>query len=408
MFKISYSPNLKGEVIISWSKNAALPIISANYLIDKKIQLTNKPLISDVENIEKLAEYALANSTSYFDLTSELATKFRASILLIPVGLKKFWEVRFVGSGGCKIGKRPLDTFDDALIKAGVQITNWEYKTFKVVDKPKRNIMLQEFSVTATEALITYLAFLDDIDYEITVYQVATEPHVKNLIAFLNAAWADITMGLDHTITVHPKKVEIKQDTFEIISDYIEAGTYFAIGAWADNSELIINNMNVDDLSAMYNIASKIGINFKILDKHTIKVDSYNKANYKAVKLEVRIFPGFPSDLQSIFWALATQFDWITKIFETLYEGRFWYLNELENLWWKIEILNPHEALVIGKSKLQWWYVSSTDLRWGWAMVLAWIMAEGTTNIMHEEIIARWYADIVNKLRKIGVKIEIE
>lgn len=408
MFKISYSPNLKGEVIISWSKNAALPIISANYLIDKKIQLTNKPLISDVENIEKLAEYALANSTSYFDLTSELATKFRASILLIPVGLKKFWEVRFVGSGGCKIGKRPLDTFDDALIKAWVQITNWEYKTFKVVDKPKRNIMLQEFSVTATEALITYLAFLDDIDYEITVYQVATEPHVKNLIAFLNAAWADITMGLDHTITVHPKKVEIKQDTFEIISDYIEAGTYFAIGAWADNSELIINNMNVDDLSAMYNIASKIGINFKILDKHTIKVDSYNKANYKAVKLEVRIFPGFPSDLQSIFWALATQFDWITKIFETLYEGRFWYLNELENLWWKIEILNPHEALVIGKSKLQWWYVSSTDLRWGWAMVLAWIMAEGTTNIMHEEIIARWYADIVNKLRKIGVKIEIE
>ncbi len=408
MFKISYSPNLKGEVIISWSKNAALPIISANYLIDKKIQLTNKPLISDVENIEKLAEYALENSTSYFDLTSELATKFRASILLIPVGLKKFWEVRFVWSGWCKIGKRPLDTFDDALNKAWVQITNWEYKTFKVVDKPKRNIMLQEFSVTATEALITYLAFLDDIDYEITVYQVATEPHVKNLIAFLNAAWADITMGLDHTITVHPKKVEIKQDTFEIISDYIEAGTYFAIGAWADNSELIINNMNVDDLSAMYNIASKIGINFKILDKHTIKVDSYNKANYKAVKLEVRIFPGFPSDLQSIFWALATQFDWITKIFETLYEGRFWYLNELENLWWKIEILNPHEALVIGKSKLQWWYVSSTDLRWGWAMVLAWIMAEGTTNIMHEEIIARWYADIVNKLRKIGVKIEIE
>ena len=408
MFKISYSPNLKGEVIISWSKNAALPIISANYLIDKKIQLTNKPLISDVENIEKLAEYALANSKSYFDLTSELATKFRASILLIPVGLKKFWEVRFVGSGGCKIGKRPLDTFDDALNKAWVQITNWEYKTFKVVDKPKRNIMLQEFSVTATEALITYLAFLDEIDYEITVYQVATEPHVKNLIAFLNAAWADITMGLDHTITVHPKKVEIKQDTFEIISDYIEAGTYFAIGAWADNSELIINNMNVDDLSAMYNIASKIGINFKILDKHTIKVDSYNKANYKAVKLEVRIFPWFPSDLQSIFWALATQFDWITKIFETLYEGRFWYLNELENLWWKIEILNPHEALVIGKSKLQWWYVSSTDLRWGGAMVLAWIMAEGTTNIMHEEIIARWYADIVNKLRKIGVKIEIE
>ena len=176
--------------------------------------------------------------------------------------------------------------------------------------------MLQEFSVTATEALITYLAFLDDVDYDITVYQVATEPHVKNLIDFLNAAGAKITMGLDHTITISPSKINIQKTSFEIISDYIEAGTYFAIGAGADNSELIIKNVNVDDLSAMYNIADKIGINFKIIDKHTITVNSYNKSNYKATKFEVRIFPGFPSDLQSIFGALATQF-------KTLYEGRF-------------------------------------------------------------------------------------
>ena len=406
MFKISYSPNLKGEVTISWSKNAALPIISANYLIDKKIQLKNKPDISDVNNIEKLAETALATSKWFFDLTSELATKFRASILLIPVGLKKFWEVRFVWSWGCKIGKRPLDTFDDALTKAWVEITHWEFKTFKVVGKPKRNIMLQEFSVTATEALITYLAFLEDVDYDITVYQVATEPHVKNLIDFLNAAWGDVQMWIDHTITIHPKNIDIKQDTFNIISDYIEAWTYFAIWAGADNSELIIKDVNVDDLSAMYNTASKIWINFKILDKHTLSVNSFNKEKYKSTKLEVRIFPWFPSDLQSIFGALATQFDGVTKIFETLYEGRFWYLNELENLWWKIEILNPHEALVIWKTKLHGWYVSSTDLRGWWAMVLAWIMAENDTYIMNEEIIARGYADIENKLKSIWVKIE--
>ena len=405
MFKISYSPDLRGEVLISGSKNAALPIIAANYLIDQQIQLENKPDISDVRSIEKLAEDALSKSTNFFDLTSELATKFRASILLIPVGLKKFWEVRFVGSGGCKIGKRPLDTFEDALHKAGVEITHGQFKTFKVVGKPKKNIMLQEFSVTATEALITYLAFLDDVDYEITVYQVATEPHVKNLIDFLNAAGADIRMRIDHTITINPKKITIKEPSFKIISDYIEAGTYFAIGAWADNSELIIRNVNVDDLSAMYNIASKIGINFKILDKQTLVVNSYNKANYKAVKLEIRIFPWFPSDLQSIFGALASQFDGVTKIFETLYEGRFGYLNELENLGWKIEILNPHQALVIWKTELHGGYVSSTDLRWWGAMVLAGIMAKGETMIMNEDIIARGYADILNKLSSIGVKI---
>ena len=405
MFKISYSPDLRGEVLISGSKNAALPIIAANYLLDQQIQLENKPDISDVRSIEKLAEDALSKSTNFFDLTSELATKFRASILLIPVGLKKFWEVRFVGSGGCKIGKRPLDTFEDALHKAGVEITHGQFKTFKVVGKPKKNIMLQEFSVTATEALITYLAFLDNVDYEITVYQVATEPHVKNLIDFLNAAGADIHMGIDHTITINPKKITIKEPSFKIISDYIEAGTYFAIGAWADNSELIIRNVNVDDLSAMYNIASKIGINFKILDKQTLVVNSYNKANYKAVKLEIRIFPWFPSDLQSIFGALASQFDGVTKIFETLYEGRFGYLNELENLGWKIEILNPHQALVIWKTELHGGYVSSTDLRWWGAMVLAGIMAKGETMIMNEDIIARGYADILNKLSTIGVKI---
>ena len=405
MFKISYSPDLRGEVLISGSKNAALPIIAANYLIDQQIQLENKPDISDVRSIEKLAEDALSKSTNFFDLTSELATKFRASILLIPVGLKKFWEVRFVGSGGCKIGKRPLDTFEDALHKAGVEITHGQFKTFKVVGKPKKNIMLQEFSVTATEALITYLAFLDNVDYEITVYQVATEPHVKNLIDFLNAAGADIRMGIDHTITINPKKIAIKEPSFKIISDYIEAGTYFAIGAWADNSELIIRNVNVDDLSAMYNIASKIGINFKIVDKQTLVVNSYNKANYKAVKLEIRIFPWFPSDLQSIFGALASQFDGVTKIFETLYEGRFGYLNELENLGWKIEILNPHQALVIWKTELHGGYVSSTDLRWWGAMVLAGIMAKGETMIMNEDIIARGYADILNKLSTIGVKI---
>ena len=109
---------------------------------------------------------------------------------------------------------------------------------------------------------------------------------LKNLIDFLNYAGAKITMGLDHTITISPSSMKVQNSEFEIISDYIEAGTYFAIGAGADNSELVIKNVNVDDLSAMYNVADKIGINFKILDKHTIKVNSYNKANYKATKLK--------------------------------------------------------------------------------------------------------------------------
>jgi UDP-N-acetylglucosamine 1-carboxyvinyltransferase len=407
MFKISYSPNLKWEVTISGSKNAALPIVAANFCIDNKVKLNNKPNIKDISSMEHLAQTSIAKSETFFDLTDDLAKKFRASILLIPFGLIKYGKVRFVGSGGCNIGKRPLDSFDDGLRQAGVKLTQDEFKTYEVVAKPKRNIMMQEFSVTAIEALLIYLAFAKDVDYEINIYQVAIEPHVRNLIDFLNNAGADIHLNVDHSIVVRPGTRKIQEKEFEIISDYIEAWTYFAIWAGADNSELIIKWCHVDELSAMYSIATRIGIDFKILDKHTIRVSSANKKHYKAVRIETRTYPGFPTDLQSIFGTLLTQADGISKIFETLYEGRFSYLSELQNLGARIEILNPHEAIVIWPVKLKWEYVSSTDLRCGGAMVLAGVMAQGTTFITNEDIIARGYDNILEKLKNIWVKIEL-
>ncbi len=410
MYQIEYSPNLKGEVLISWSKNAALPIVAANYILDNKVKLLNKPEISDIKNLEKLAEIALSKKENYLDLTDELSKKFRSSIMLIPFWLLKYGEVKFGSVGGCNIGKRSLDTFDDALTKAGIEIkfnTKGE-KIYKVIKNPKKHIMLQEFSVTTIEAIITYLAFAQNYDYEITIYQVATEPHVKNLIAFLNNAWANITMEIDHTILIKPcKKIKIKKPEFEIIGDYITAGTYFAIGACCDNSEITIKNINVDDLSAMYNIAEKIGINFKILDKHTLLVNSFNKANYKATKLQTMIFPWFPTDLQSAFGTIFTQCTGISKIQETLFEGRFSYLSELENFWAKIEILNPHEAIIIGKTKLKGCYATSRDLR-GWAaMVIAGLMAKGTTYVTNEALIERGYDHIIQKLTKLWANIKL-
>jgi UDP-N-acetylglucosamine 1-carboxyvinyltransferase len=247
---------------------------------------------------------------------------------------------------------------------------------------------------------------LPNIDYKINVYQVAIEPHVRNLIYFLNNAWADITLNIDHSITMTPQPINIKKSDFTIISDYIEAWTYFAIWAGADNSEITLKNVNVDDLSSMYNIAEKIWIYFKIIDKNTIKVNSFNKKNYKSTKFETRIFPWFPTDLQSIFGTLLTQANWRSKLFETLFEWRFSYLTELENLWADIEVLNPHQVLVIWPTELIGGQVTSTDLRWWWAMVLAGIMAKWTTNIMSEDIILRWYDHILEKLQKIWVDIK--
>ena len=116
--------------------------MAANLCIDNKVKLLNKPNIKDVVSMETLAKSAMEKSKDFFDLTDDLAKKFRASILLIPFGLIKYGQVKFVGSGGCNIGKRPLDMFDDALIKAGISIKEGEYKEFEVAGQPKKNIML--------------------------------------------------------------------------------------------------------------------------------------------------------------------------------------------------------------------------------------------------------------------------
>lgn len=406
MFKIKYSPNLRWEISISWSKNASLPIVSANYCADNKVHLNNVPNIVDLKVLVEIAEESIKKSTTFFDLLSDKATKIRSSILLIPLWLIKYWEVRFLWSWWCKIWKRPLDSFDNALLQAWIEVTEWEHKIYKVIWKPKKNIMLQQFSVTATESLLTYLAFLKDIDYDINIYQIAIEPHVINLIDFLRNLWVKIKINFDHSITIKPWLWELKEDNFDIIWDYIEAWTYFAIWAWADNSEIFIKNFNINDLSSMYSVATRIWIDFKVLDQNSIRVSSLNKRQYKSTKLETRIYPWFPTDLQSIFWTLLTQANWLSKIFETLFEWRFSYLTELENLWAKVEILNPHQVLIIWPTELEWWYVSSTDLRWWWAMILAGIMAKWDTMITNENIILRWYENIENKLKSIWVNIE--
>ncbi len=406
MFKIYQSDSLSWEVEVSGSKNAALPILAANYLVDKQIKLLNLPDILDIKSLEKAWNWAFHNSKDYFDLTSPESTSIRASILLIPVWLLKFWKVNFCKPGGCNIWKRPLDAFDDAFIQAWVDIKNNWFKVYKVKSKPSSKIILQEFSVTTTEALLMYLSFLDNVDYDITVYNIATEPHVINFIEFLRNLWANIILLPNHKVVIKPSKINIKNYSFKIIWDYIEAWTFFALGSIVPNSKIVIKGVHFEDLISVFKISDKIGINYNIKDDYTIEVNSFNRKNYRSVKLQTMIFPWFPTDLQSIFWVILTQAKWVSKIFETLFEWRFSYLIELENLWANVEILNPYQAIIIWPSKLKWWYVTTKDLRGWWALIIAWAIAKWETYIANEKIILRWYCCIVDKLRNVWLNIE--
>lgn len=402
MFKISNSSWLSWEITVSASKNAALPILAANFLVDNNILLENLPDIIDVNILKEIWETYLQEGTLVWTLTERI----RSSILLIPVWLYKFWKIDFSTCGWCSLWKRPLDTFDKALEQAWVSvIIKSDRKTFKVKNKPNKKIILDKFSVTATESLITYLAFLDKIDYEVEVANIAIEPHVIDLIDFLKVLWADIRLSYDHRVFIKPSHINISKYKYNIISDYIEAGTFFGLWAITDDSEITIRNINPQHLESLFTVADKIWINYEYW-KDFIKVNSYNKQKYKNINIQTMIYPWFPTDLQSIFWTVLTQVKWISKIYEVLFEWRFWYFTELENMGAHIEILNPHEVLIVWWKKLTWTNVNTRDLRaWAW-LILAWCVGKWETQIMNEHIIKRWYENIVEKLKNIWVNIE--
>ncbi len=409
MFVIQQSSNLKWTIRVSWSKNATLPIIAANYLTWNKVKLHNEPDILDVHNLKIVADEAIVSSKGkpYFDLTSHKCLKIRVSILMIPYGLLKYKKVRFIGTGGCNLGKRSLDAFDDALTQCGIKISQkWNIKTYEQVNKPQKDIVQTEFSVTTTEAVLTYLAFLPGKhDTPYTIHNAAIEPHVLDLVDFLKNMGADIEINYDHSIIIKPQKIRIQKKEFTIIWDMLEAGLYLAIGALAPKSSIVVTGVDIKELLSTFTFARSVGIDYKILDHQSFNVTSKNIGKYKATGIKTMIFPGFPTDLQSVMAVVLTQANWVSKIFERLFEGRFAYLSELEKLWAKSEILNPHQAVIVGPTKLKGNMVNSTDIRWWGALLVAGIIAGGKTTIYNENIILRWYDNVLKKLQSIGVKI---
>lgn len=406
MFTIHQSKNLSGTVTVSGSKNAALPLLWAQKLVNTIVALTNVPDILDVRRLREVIGIADSQSKDFYDLTDPLVTKMRASILLVPHGLRKYGSVKLLGSGWCKLGKRSLDTFDDAFEQCGVSVVDEDYKVYTVTWKPQSEVILGEFSVTTIEAILTYLAFHEEIE-EVTVRQIAIEPHVVNLIDFLNACGADITLGYDHSVVVKKATINPSVSEFAVVGDYLETALFLGIGALAENSSLTVTWCPIAHQTKTLYYAKQIGIDITIVDDQTFNVSSKNKANYQAPKkIESRLYPGFPTDILPKFIPILTQCHGITRVFETLFEWRFAYLNELENLGANIEILNPHQVLIIGPTPLKGNYVSSTDIRgWG-AVLIAWVIAEWKTVITNEEMILRWYDNVIEKLQSIGVSIE--
>lgn len=411
-FIIQGGKKLEGEVTVGGSKNAALPILCATMLTKEETILENVPNIADIHSMIEIirsmgAKVEFENGVLKID-PSKLEMQdplggpvknMRASILVMGALLPRLGEVKMDFPGGCVLGKRSVDSHTHVFESLGCEVVDSSKGLHVRVKKLKGSKMtLPEMSVTATENGLM-AAVLADGETEIRL--AAAEPHVQDLCLFLNKMGAKISgIGTNNIKIVGVES--LKGVKYKITGDYLEAGT-FAIAAVGTGGDVLIKGINPDHLDSFWEKLTELGAEF---DLYEDSVHIKPSKKLEAVKmLRTAVYPSFATDLQAPFAVLLTQAKGVSKVFETLFEGRLNYLFELEKMGAHIEFLNPHQALIIGPTDLKGIPISSCDIRAGAAMVIAALLASGQTEISNVYYIDRGYEDLDQKLRALGADI---
>ncbi|PLX21050.1 UDP-N-acetylglucosamine 1-carboxyvinyltransferase [Candidatus Parcubacteria bacterium] len=413
-FVITGGAKLSGEIEVRGTKNFALKIIPASLLSKEKMIVSNMPEIEDtkrsLELLSSLGSKISKDSDKYIidnsevketTLSSDIAKKFRASVMFVAPLLARFGEVKFPHPGGCVIGagSRPIDLFLEGYQALGAKVSHKDGHYIIKADKLKGcEYFFTTVSVTATESLLMAASLASGTT---VLKNCAMEPEIEELAVYLNRNGAKIEGAGTPIIKIEGVK-EIGAGDIEIMPDRIETGT-FAIMAAATNSELLIKNCRPENVQILLEIFKKIGINFEagefsILIKKTEKFTSYN--------IKTHEYPGFPTDLQSPYTMLMTQAHGSALIHETIYDRRLLFSDLLAQMGANIIMCDPHRIVVNGPTKLQGKELTSPDLRAGITMILAGLIAEGKTTIDNIYQIDRGYEQIDSRLRSIGAKIE--
>ena len=415
MLKIKKSDQLSGEVSISGSKNAVLPIMAAALLIKGKTTLRNVPEIGDVFTYldilwELWVEHSFKNNVltldsshlKHTDFDLEKIRKIRVSILLLAPILQRLGKISIPTPGWCNLWARSIQAHLDGLSDIWYDVEMQEEQiSLSGSTQSWDKVINGGFWVTPTENLIVANVLRN---WETKIMLAAIEPHVMNLITFLRTAWADISIRYDNTIIIQGVE-ELKTNIeCDIVSDYIQSGTYMILWALAAKHSIVIHNARVDDLYIFIEKLKQTGVKIDILEDDSVRV--HRASQLKAIHIQTNIFPGFPTDLQSPFAMLMTQAQGTSEIHEVLFEGRLGWTIELEKMWVDVSILNRHECEIVWGNSLLGTTVASWDLRAGAAMVIAWLIAQGETTITNVEYIHRGYDNLVSNLKALGADIE--
>lgn len=405
---------LEGEMTVSGYKNSAGALLAGVLLSEEPSIIDNIPLVSDVLNQIKVIE-AMGGEVEWLDkrkikinpadinpdkIPTELFEKMRVSVLFMGSLLARFKKVRVPSPGGDKIGLRPITTHIEAFKRFGIKVIQED--GFYVLEAPEKiygkKIALKEFSVTATENIMMLAALSEG---KTTIEIAAAEPQVQDLGELLRKMGAKVNGLGTHTITIMGKK-KLNGAEHSVCPDLLEAGT-FMIALAATGGSGIVKGADPRHLTFFLEKMRDIGVRFSV-QKGDIHV--FKTTIFKPTKIQALPYPGFPTDLQPQISILLTQSQGKSLIHEPLYENRFNHLHELRKMGADIEITDPHRALVFGKTKLFANRIKAPDIRSGATLIIAGLIADGTTQIDDISQIERGYENIDEKFRKLGAKIE--
>ncbi len=404
---------LSGLVTISGAKNAALPIIAATILSDKKVTLTNLPNVVDIRTLLKLLTMlggevehnetiAHINNGSITSTKAvyEIVSQMRASILVLGPLLARFGECEVSLPGGCAIGQRPIDLHLKALESMGAHIEiKGGYVRAEAKDGLKgAKIIFDKITVGGTENIVMAAALAHGTT---TIINAAKEPEVVQLCEMIADAGVKIEGIGSNELSIEGtcgKPLNFK--TVEIIPDRIEAGTYLCAGA-ITQSTITLDKVNHQHIRASIDKLEAMGCTFELGEE---SITIHPAETIKPVSLITIEYPGFPTDMQAQFMALAVMAEGESLIEERLFENRFMHVSELNRLGADIW-LKGSTAAVKGVEKLYGADVMATDLRASSALVLAALVAEGTTKVRRIYHLDRGYDDLEGKLSKLGADI---
>ena len=410
--KIVGNRELKGRIEVSGAKNSVVALIPAAIMTEEKVEIYNVPNISDTVNLNNIIELLggkieFGNGILKVDgknvksmpIPEELSVPLRASYYFMGALLARCKHVEIYSPGGCKIGSRPIDLHLKAFKKMGVSVIKEKNKfVFHADDLHGANIYLDIASVGATINIL----FAASMARGTTIIEnAAMEPEIVNVVSLLNNMGARISGAGTSKITIVGVD-RLHGANIETIPDRIEAGTFMMIGALIGNP-LCIHNIIPEHVDTLIAKLRDMGAKYKI-DGDSIIFEKVEK--FLPVDIKTLVYPGFPTDLGQPMAVMLTQAAGISNFEETIYESRSGHFPELIKMGATIEFDKMY-AKVSGPSNLKGTEVTATDLRAGASLIIAGLIAEGTTKISNIEYILRGYEDIVEKLKAVGADIEI-